>query len=54
MKIKDIHELEQSTMLMKDYLIPMLRSFYEACLENKFTKEQAFRLTLKQLEVISN
>lgn len=53
MKVKDIHDMEQSTMLMKDYLVPMLRSFYDACIENGFTKEQAIKLTLKQLEVVS-
>lgn len=42
---EQIHDIEQSAAVMKEHLIPVFRTFYEGCIENKFTKEEALHLT---------
>jgi len=45
MNAKNIHKLEQAAQDLKVHLAPTLRTFFEGCLENGFTREESFTLT---------
>jgi len=42
---KDIHNMEQSQMVVKKHFVPCLFSFYEGCLQEGFNKNQSLELT---------
>lgn len=42
---QDVHNISQASATIKEHLIPVFRSFFEGCIENKFTKVEALHLT---------
>jgi len=49
---KMIHDFDQATAGIRDSIVPMLKSFYDACLVNGFNEKQSLFLTEKYLGVI--
>ena len=45
MSPKDIHEIEQGAQAIKDQLVPVLASFFEAVKKSGFTRDEAYQLT---------
>lgn len=46
MDAKDVHKFDEAMADMRNYLCPMLFSYYSGFLNAGFDKEQAMRLTL--------
>jgi len=42
---KEIHDLEQGMQELKEYFIPLLKSFFDGAMENGFTREESLELT---------
>ena len=45
MDSKEIHNLDESAAIIRDHFVPLLKSFYDQCIKEGFTTEQAFALT---------
>jgi hypothetical protein len=48
---KEIHDMEQGAQIIKDHFIPALRTYFEGCMENGFTREEALELTKTYMTV---
>ena len=46
---KDIHRLDEAIAEIRDHLIPMLKSFYDACRKNGFTASESLELTKEMI-----
>ena len=51
MEGKDIHITDQASSDIRDYFVPHLKSFFDACLKNGFTRDEAYRLTELYMEI---
>ena len=42
---KEIHDLEQCASAIKEHYVLIIKEFFEGCLNNDFTREEALSLT---------
>ena len=49
---KKIHEMEQSSQLLKEHFTPFLFSFFDGCVEQGFTRGEALQLTTVIMTII--
>jgi len=49
MKPEEIYKIEQAAQLAKDYLVPVLKTFFDGCIENNFTRREALELTIEYM-----
>ncbi len=45
MNDKEIHDMDEAAEDITRHLIPVLKSFYDGCVKEGFSKEQALELT---------
>ena len=51
---KMIHDFDQASAQVRDTLVPFLKSFYDACLENGFSAEETLSLTIEYMKISLN
>jgi len=49
---KKIHEMEQSSQLLKEHFTPFLYSFFDGCVKQGFTRDEALQLTITIMTII--